>query len=528
MAAGETRAADESTPTTKPATPRAQQSPMDLICYLHPGWAPMIRPAPATRAWMDATPEAFAYRCLPLNMANAHGWEILSPCGFEASWNGGQAQHDVTIRLDEGVDPVQGPVALFGQGVLTFHVQGIFRTPPGWNLWVSGPPNHPKDAISPLSGVIETDWSPYTFTMNWRFTRPDHWVRFEAGEPFCFLFPTPRAALEAFAPRLEQLGADPDLEQQFLQWSQSRSAFQEMLREAPPAAPSKKWQKNYYRGVGPDGRPGPAGHQSKLRLKGFDAAKAPGSPADALAWAADAPLKADRLAQPMDASNGAEARLNQLEQLNEAIERQKRLSPNAAGIERRETIGENEFLERFYAPNRPLILTREMALWPARSLWTESYLRQKLGLGDASAADTAELAKHFQPPAQLLAEGARGVIQIGPAGAFARLECSGANLLVAQAVGRQRMLLVAPAFSGSLYPSGANHSQIENLEDPAIDLARFPRLAGVGVYPVELEAGEMLYLPLGWWRQSKALIFSASVTFAQFKLPNEGARTAPT
>src|SRR5689334_8953002 len=60
--------------------------PRDFICYLHEGWNPRIRPAEATRPWMDATPEAFAYRCLPLNIANAHGWEILSPCSFEAIW----------------------------------------------------------------------------------------------------------------------------------------------------------------------------------------------------------------------------------------------------------------------------------------------------------------------------------------------------------------------------------------------------------------------------------------------------------
>ena len=71
---------------------------MELTAYLHPGWAPLIRPAPATRAWMDATPESFAYRCLPLNIANAHGWEILNPCGFEAIWDGGGETSAVTLR----------------------------------------------------------------------------------------------------------------------------------------------------------------------------------------------------------------------------------------------------------------------------------------------------------------------------------------------------------------------------------------------------------------------------------------------
>ena len=75
---------------------------MELTAYLHPTWAPLIRPAPATRAWMDATPESFAYRCLPLNIANAHGWEILSPCGFEAVWNGDMAVDAVSIRADPG------------------------------------------------------------------------------------------------------------------------------------------------------------------------------------------------------------------------------------------------------------------------------------------------------------------------------------------------------------------------------------------------------------------------------------------
>jgi hypothetical protein len=40
------------------------------------GGAP-LRAAPATRPWMDETSDAFAYRCLPLNIANAHGWEFL-------------------------------------------------------------------------------------------------------------------------------------------------------------------------------------------------------------------------------------------------------------------------------------------------------------------------------------------------------------------------------------------------------------------------------------------------------------------
>src|SRR5665213_3913107 len=101
---------------------------------------------------MDATPESFAYRCLPLNIANAHGWEVLNPHGFEAVWNGGTVTDASTITPDAGGTPERMAVSLFGQGIVTFHVEGILRTPPGWNLWVGGSPNRGKDAIAPWPG----------------------------------------------------------------------------------------------------------------------------------------------------------------------------------------------------------------------------------------------------------------------------------------------------------------------------------------------------------------------------------------
>jgi hypothetical protein len=242
---------------------------MKLSCYLHPSWRPLIRPAEATREWMTNSPESFAYRCLPLNIANAHGWEVLSPCAFRACWTGGMAAEDVIVECPPGTPPEQRPVGLFGQAVLTFHVQGLFRTEPGWNLWVGGSPNRFKDGLQALTGIIETDWSPYTFTMNWRFTRPNEWVWFEAGEPICFFFPVQRGALEAIEPVFESFTDHPEVEQSFAEWSRSRSEFQAAVAANPPQAPADRWQKAYYRGVQPDGSPGPEDHQAKVRLKPF-------------------------------------------------------------------------------------------------------------------------------------------------------------------------------------------------------------------------------------------------------------------
>ena len=190
-----------------------------LICYVVDGWSPRIRPATPRRDWMDRTAERFAYRCLPLAVANAHGWEILSPVSFEARWNGGDGVDAVEIQPAPGAPEHQLPVSLFGYGTLTFHVEGILRTAPGWNLFVTGSPNIQKDGIQPLSGVIETDWSPYTFTMNWRFTRAGEWIRFEENEPFAFFFPVLRGAAEGFAPRIVSIGEDRELADQFAEWS---------------------------------------------------------------------------------------------------------------------------------------------------------------------------------------------------------------------------------------------------------------------------------------------------------------------
>lgn len=241
----------------------------DLTCYVHEGWAPRLAPASPRRAWMDETPDSYAYRCLPLAIANAHGWEVLSPCGFEARWNGGVGADSVEIRLDPGADPAKGPVSLFGSGTITFHIEGIFRTSPGWNLWIGGPPNGAKDGIAPLGGVIETDWSPYTFTMNWRFTRPGHWVRFEENEAFCFFFPVQRGVVEKVTPKLKPMEDAPDLLSAFRGWSAARNAFQEWVKKTQPKKAADQWQKLYYRGLDPLGNPGPADHEAKLRPGAF-------------------------------------------------------------------------------------------------------------------------------------------------------------------------------------------------------------------------------------------------------------------
>ena len=155
---------------------------MRLECYLIDEAEIDIRPAERRRDWMDQTFQKAAYQCLPLTIANTHGWVVCCAEPVEAEWDGGKSPEDVEV-ITTGDQPfAEGH---FGSGVLTLHHKAIFKTEPGYNLYITGPSNEFKDGIQAMSAVVETDWMPFTFTMNWKFTRPNQRVRFEKGEPYC-------------------------------------------------------------------------------------------------------------------------------------------------------------------------------------------------------------------------------------------------------------------------------------------------------------------------------------------------------
>jgi hypothetical protein len=238
-----------------------------LVAYTLGRPLPPIRPAPVRREWMDASPGGFAYRCLPLTIANSHGWVVLAQCSFDASWNGGSGPGDIAVKILE--QQGSAPVSHFGMGVLTFHVEALLRTPPGLNLWISGPPNAPKDGIAPLSGVVETDWAPMTFTMNWQFTRPHHPVRFLVGEPICFFFPVPRDIVSAMKPETRPLSDNPVLHAAHQGWQEARQGFNRELQEPGSAARAQGWQRHYHRGAAPVGDGAVHGHATKVQARPF-------------------------------------------------------------------------------------------------------------------------------------------------------------------------------------------------------------------------------------------------------------------
>lgn len=228
------------------------QPPPRLDCIALIAEPPKIVPGASERAWMGATEDHFAYRCTPLSIANGSGWEVLTPHAFTAEWTGGDETADVRITPDDPAAWGERAGSVFGHGILTFHPGYVFRTDPGWVVWARGAPNHVKDGIQALDGVVETHWLPFSFTMNWRFTRPGK-VRFEAGEPFLFLTLAPATLIESVQPTLSRIEDDQALMNEYALWHHRREQFNAALRAGHPRALAEKWQKNYLHGASPSG-----------------------------------------------------------------------------------------------------------------------------------------------------------------------------------------------------------------------------------------------------------------------------------
>lgn len=248
---------------------------MELICYARDGAVLDIRPASSRRDWMDATPGQHAYRCLPLTHANQHGWEVHCQQTFTARWNGGPLQSDLRFTMF-GAGASTTVLSAFGSGIITFQIPCLFKTPPGINLWVMGPPNRIKDGVQPLSGIVEADWlEEHSFTMNWKITRPGVEVVFQKGEPFCFISPIPRGLAESLQPRMLRLKDAPSVAAAHQQGTQRRQAFQrqhDIQQDGAVMRPGEQqgqaWQRRYYRGLDANGD-AVTKHQTRLHLRPF-------------------------------------------------------------------------------------------------------------------------------------------------------------------------------------------------------------------------------------------------------------------
>ena len=147
----------------------------NLIAYRVSRWPPMrLVTASSSRDWMDATPNRFANRCLPLRIASQAGWFVLNSHALRVTWNGGVLGPSQVSLLSEAA--VEGDQFLVRMVLSQKGRDGLLEEA----LVVRGTVIGGADAVDQRQGRL---W-------------PEACVRGPAGDaqhPSCFaLSPTPR------------------------------------------------------------------------------------------------------------------------------------------------------------------------------------------------------------------------------------------------------------------------------------------------------------------------------------------------
>ncbi|HEY0021488.1 MAG TPA: cupin-like domain-containing protein [Longimicrobium sp.] len=227
-------------------------------------------------------------------------------------------------------------------------------------------------------------------------------------------------------------------------------------------------------------------------------------------------------------------------------------------VDRVARLSPREFAARYLRPGRPVLLTGMMDEWPAMRRWSfqslarlnaecqvcleegnviqgETALRHvKLGeflnaLASGAAAAPGRvpylsLFDIFTVLPQLVNDVDFSLLRrhtvlnrvfawLGPAGTVSGFHQDWMDNVLAQVLGRKRVLLAAPDQSPMLYPSEKYEYRctLASVDPDSWDPARHPRFARARLHEVVLHPGEMLFIPRGWWHRVQSLDASISV-----------------
>lgn len=215
-----------------------------------------ITPSKVKRNWMDET-QGLAYRCIPLNIANEYGWVCHSPSSFTATWDGGVGREAIKI-VEHGDGPPHFPQSHFGHGILTLPPDFLIKTPKNISIYIRGISNTGYENIYPLDGIVETDWLPFTFTMNYKFLKPGS-ITFKKGDPVFMFFPIDRNFIESFDIEQKDISLEPEFYSQYKKYGEARQQHLDSNNQKP--------QRFYVSGTLVDERAQIDNHKIVLKLK---------------------------------------------------------------------------------------------------------------------------------------------------------------------------------------------------------------------------------------------------------------------
>lgn len=247
-----------------------------------------------------------------------------------------------------------------------------------------------------------------------------------------------------------------------------------------------------------------------------------------------------------------------------------RSSARFKAIERRSNVSREEFLDRYYAANRPVILLNLVNDWKAFRLWNSEYFASSCGnetievMAGRNSDPRYELNSDLHRKTMSFREYIDHITQsggsndhylvannnffarpgmkhlfndivvfpeyldannvdhgvffwFGPSGTVTPLHHDVLNVLMAQVCGRKRITLIASDQIGRVYNEIGVYSEVD-CEKP--DLKEFPDFQDVPIQRFVLRPGEVLFIPVGWWHHVRSLDLSVTVSFTNFVFPN--------
>jgi hypothetical protein len=284
----------------------------------------------------------------------------------------------------------------------------------------------------------------------------------------------------------------------------------------------------------------------------------------------------------VDGAEWVAQRLRKLESLLAIYRSLEAQAYEPSHVERRSRVSRAEFLERYYARNKPVILTDAISSWKALADWSPGYLREHFGdrrveiMSDRDADPRYEVESHRHKQTVWFADYI-DMIERGPETNDYYL--AGNNRLFDQPWAKRLVddIQALPDYlepvhgtaweghpppaetSGKMFfwfgPAGTvtpmHHDKMNILMAQVVgrkrvtlvpsnqwplvynsvgvfsdvdperpDYGAFPLFRGATVIDVVLGPGEVLFLPVGWWHHVRALDMSMTVTFTNFVFEN--------
>ena len=279
-------------------------------------------------------------------------------------------------------------------------------------------------------------------------------------------------------------------------------------------------------------------------------------------------IEAARAAAP--SAGSGDAKVKKRDWVLEIYRRLARLSSGFGVVPRVRRPTRQEFLDRYWSRNEPVVIERAIDDWPALKRWTPAYFKERFGdrIVEVQANRNADpqyeinSTKHkkdmrfgdfvdvvegagptndwyitanndsknkenlkelwddvVQVPEYLKGDNPdhRGFFWYGPQGTVTPLHHDLTNNFMAMVRGRKLIRMIAPYELADVY----NHTHcFSKIDLDRVDLNQFPQFRNVRVIELVIGPGDLFFLPVGWWHYVRGLDITVTMTFTNFVFDN--------